>query len=129
MIQTGYDNYISHDCHVTLDSDRIPSGSLTLSCFRSLVVVETLRACCGTETREGVMVDEGEWWTGEVEGEWEWEGGGDGNWVGRELASSATFSAIRLSNMWDVSVVKLIRMCFMVMLATYVSKGSYVRIT
>lgn len=75
------------------------------------------------------MVDEGEWWTGEVEGEWEWEGGGDGNWVGRELASSATFSAIRLSNMWDVSVVKLIRMCFMVMLATYVSKGSYVRIT
>lgn len=87
----------THDYQVTLDRAHIPSGSLTLSCFRSLDV-ETLRVCVEAAVREGVMVEEGDWWMGEVEGEWGSEGGGDGNWVGRELAS-ATFSAIRLSNM------------------------------
>ena len=39
----------------------VPSDSLTLSCFCSLVVVDTLREVEGGEGREDVMVEEGEW--------------------------------------------------------------------
>lgn len=73
--------------------DYLPSGSLTMSCFWSFVVVETRRVAWGGEGR----VEEGEWWVGELEGDCEGEGEGDG--VGMDTA------------FWDLSTIDFSIMC------------------
>ena len=74
-IQESHDNTESHDhtvshvvhimlqqyCTLHMHMDiHIPSDSLTLSCFCSLVVVDTLREVDAGEGMEEVMVEEGE---------------------------------------------------------------------